>query len=76
MEGVHSTSQSSSPAKESTCKTQLLVQAGMWRQALLIKLSETGKKSISYVVRAEYSPVEEFVPVPKGDFPHFDCMNT
>ena len=34
------------------------------------------KKPISYVARADDSPVEELVPVLKGELPHFDCMNT
>lgn len=56
------------------CKTLPLVRAGMWRQAQLTKLFEAWKKSISYA--AEDSPAEEFIPIPKGVFPHFDCTST
>lgn len=69
VEWLCSTSWPSSPANKCTCKTPL-VRAGMGRQALLIKLFEIWKKSISHAAE------EEFIPIPKGELPHFDCMST
>lgn len=69
MEWVCSISQRGSSANESACKTLSLVRAGMWRQALLIKLSETWKKIHFMCSEGWRRPCGGVRPCSKGRLP-------